>query len=156
MGTAVFHSAAHREGTIEGKRGEEMSRRIHGRVSLFLRVRILNDSHEGSTIGRNQRALCCLARLFVARPTWTRWQTRIASYPREQLFFLRHTPVSEHRLFDLRPPPLHPPQFSFPLQHDSLLPLFIVPLSTIAMQPRKKGVERFLLKIATIIFGRPD
>lgn len=53
MGTAVFHSAAHREGTIEGKRGEEMSRRIHGRVSLFLRVRILNDSHEGSTIGRN-------------------------------------------------------------------------------------------------------
>lgn len=60
---------------------------------------------KGAQSGGISEPCCYLARLFAARPT----RVAPSSYPREQLFFLRHTPVSEHRLFDLRPPPLHPP-----------------------------------------------
>lgn len=110
----VFHSAAHRESTIEVKRrGEEEGRGdvqtdpTVGQISLFHAFAFWTTATKGAqSVGISER-LCYLARLFVAAALRTSAQHgrgergSYRGFVLSQLFFLRHT-VSEDRLFDLR------------------------------------------------------
>lgn len=156
MGTAVFHSVAHREGTIEGKREGGESRRIHGRVSLFF-----TRSHFERQPRRehNRAELASLVAISLDCSPRGQRVSRLRLIPASSCFsYVTHrcqstdSLIYDHRPFIL-PLVFVPSPTRFPPPPP---PLFIVPLSTIAIShaAEKKGVERLLLKIATIIIDR--